>query len=193
VPTGNGITLFDTNGAVRATFLGGSATNISSVSLSSQYSELYGHDLGGTINIYSNLPTTGTVNVSSAVSGQVGQATMIAVNSNTSYGGALTGNSFFRFNHQSFLSPAINLGGTTQPKAIGLAHGNRMYVAGNTGLGGSFIRTFNLQGTQVSNEWVVPDGTGIRAMATVVAPEPGTMIALSAAILALLRRKKSAK
>jgi hypothetical protein len=68
-----------------------------------------------------------------------------------------------------------------------------MYAAGGTGSSESYITTFDQQGSQVSERWTVPGGTGIRSMATVVAPEPGTMIALSAGILALLRRKKSAK
>jgi DNA-binding beta-propeller fold protein YncE len=193
VPVNNGIRLYQTDGTIRATFAGDGLTRISSVSYSQVYNEVYAHDADGFTRYYNGATTSGTVSGFANANGLVNQVGFSAVNGLTSFGGNANTNDLVRFDHFSLSTATIASTPGFRITAVNAAHGNRMYAAGGTGSSESYITTFDQQGSQVSERWTVPGGTGIRSMATVVAPEPGTMIALSAGILALLRRKKSAK
>jgi hypothetical protein len=76
---------------------------------------------------------------------------------------------------------------------IEFAHDEVIYAAGRNASNTSGLLTRTLAGTFFTNGTY---GNGIlqdpSAVSVVIAPEPGTMIALSAGILALVRRRKSA-
>jgi hypothetical protein len=76
---------------------------------------------------------------------------------------------------------------------IEFAHDDVLYAAGRDAANTSGLLTRTIAGTFFTNGTY---GSGIlqnpSAVSVVIAPEPGTMIALSAGILALVRRRKSA-
>jgi hypothetical protein len=193
VPVNNGIRLYNASGAVQATFDGGGLTSIISVSYSETYNEVFGHDFEGSTRRYVSITSGSTFGISN-YTGVNFHFGFSAVNGTNSYGGQSSTNNLVRFNHVTLSTTTTTAIPGFNVRAVSAAHSNRMYVGGHdVGLTSSYITTFDQQGNQVSDRWTVTGGAGIISMATVVAPEPGTMIALSAGILALLRRKKSAK
>lgn len=193
VPVGNGIRLYNAAGQLQATFSGNGLTNIMSVSYSTRYNEVYAHDTSGTIRRYDGI-TSGTTSGIANSTGVTGQTGFGAVNASNSWGGQSGTDNLVRLDHATLSTSTITAIPGFHVRAVNAAHGNRMYVGGrDAAISSSYITTFDQEGNQVSDRWTIPGGSGIYSMATVVAPEPGTMIALSAGILALLRRKKSAK
>jgi hypothetical protein len=192
VPLKTRVALFTTGASEIASYSGVGFTDIRSVSYSSGFVEVYAHNFGGQ-TIHYNANSLGSVNGTVATGLVPGQTGFSAVNSAQSFGGS--GQNLVNFNHSglfgSVSGPAYTAFNSIQ--AVRAAHGDSMYVAGFTSTGGSGIMTFNQNGLQTSGMWTVPGGNGILSMATVVAPEPGTMIALSVGLAAIARRRKANK
>lgn len=192
VPLKTRIGYYTTFGGEIARYNGGSLTDIRSVSYSVGFGEVYAHNFGGQ-NLAFNAGAFGSVNGISTGSGVVSQTGLTAVNTGQSFGGS--GQFLVGFNHNALSGGVVGAAHTAfnSIQSVRAAHGDSMYVAGFTSTGGSGIMTFNQFGVQTSGMWTVPGGNGILSMATVVAPEPGTFIALGAGLAAIARRRKANK
>lgn len=192
VPLKTRVGYYTSFGSEIASYNGGSLTDIRSVSYSIGFLEVYAHNFGGQ-NLVFNASSFGSVSGILTGSGVVSQTGLTAVNPGQSFGGS--GQFLVGFNHSALgggiVGPAYTSFSSIQ--AVRAAHGDSMYVAGFTSTGGSGIMTFNQFGVQTSGMWTVPGGNGILSMATVVAPEPGTMIALGAGLATIARRRKANK
>ncbi len=188
VPVTDGLRLFSPTGSLLATFTSG-LTGISSVSYSTDFNEVYGHAANGTTRRFDGSILSGTTAGISNHSGPVNQIGMTTINDRASFGGQAGTDNLVFFNHLSLSGSTLTHTPGFSIRAVNAAHGDRMY-AGGVGGGVSYITTFNQSGLQVSDRWAVPGGAGIISMATVVAPEPGTLLAVGAGLAFLAKRRK---
>lgn len=186
VPGGNTVRLYQTSGTLTRTYTS-TAPDVRAVSYSSALQEVHGHPNGGSTVTW--LASTGaslfTTPVPAGVRG-------ISSRAGLANGIVTFGSQDLRlFNYGSLIYTAPQT--FTQMNSYwctAYGHDNRVYVGGISTAGSGAIMTFDTSMNRVSNPWVVSGTTSIVSMATVVAPEPGTMIALGAGLVALLRRKK---
>lgn len=186
VPGGNSVRLYQTNGVLTRTYTTTGA-DFRSVSYGYLFQEVHGHVSTGSTTTWvaANGVVSGTTPVPANIRGITGRV-------GVSQGIAVSGSQDLRF----FDFGSLLYGGPTtfiQMNAYWsttYGHGDTVYVGGVSTAGTGAIMTFDTQMNRLSDPWVVTGSSTIVSMATVVAPEPGTMIALGAGMLALLRRRR---
>lgn len=84
----------------------------------------------------------------------------------------------------------FSFGGMTQSMGVGFGHGNLLYLTGMDASGNPLMQVTDTSSTALNIPATQVATNGMRQMAIVVAPEPGTIAALALGIAFLNRRRK---
>lgn len=190
VPVGNGVRLFSASGSLVQSYNSSSFTNIYSVARSDNFDEVYGYALGGQYARWVDSSGTFAQN-HTGVSNQ--RSMEDRPGQGFAFGGAIQNLVFHNF--FSLSTTTVSVGSVVNNvTAISYGHGDTVYAGCFGTAGQSVILTFDTNGARLVDPWVLPTGNGILSMATVVAPEPGTLLASAVGLAALVRsrRKKRA-
>ena len=186
IPVGNGVRLVSESGGLLQSFTSASLTNIYSVEMSADFNELYGYALSGQYARWTD--STGAfvqnhLGITNHRSMESRPGQMFAV------GGALQNLVFHSYISLSYSSTSVG-SLVNNVTATSYGHDNTVYAGCFGTAGQSVILTYDTSGNRLVDPWVLPTGNGILSMATVVAPEPGTLIASAVGIGALIRKRR---
>lgn len=188
VPGGNSVRLYQTNGGLVRTYTSAGA-DIRAVSFGYQFQEVHGHVSSGIGSVWiaatggfvGSFPSPANIR---GISSRPGLSQSIAIAGTQDL-------RLFNFGSLLYGGPQ-NFNQMSSYWSTAYGHDNTAYIGGLSNVGGGAIMTFDTQMNRLSDPWQITGAGTIVSMATVVAPEPGTMIALGAGVLALLRRRRSA-
>lgn len=187
VPNGNSIRRFSRTGTPIRTYTS-AGSNFQSVSYSQAYGEVYGHDFNTGGGVVFNAPNGTFEGV--LLSGNSVRGANASANFSATFGGDTQ--VLRKFDHVSLSWASTSTTEMNFIQSTSFGHGNTVYAVGVGVAGQSTIVTFDSSLNRLSSAWNIP-GTGILSMATVLAPEPGSIIALGIGALFLSRRKRSCR
>lgn len=189
VPINTGIRLYSEGGATLTSYAHPTLANIYVVEASQSFDEVYGYGLTGSYGRW-NQTTGAFLQSHTGIASHRGYEAR--PDQEFALGGA--GQNIILHSFASLSTNAVSTGTIVNSvNAISYGHGDTVY-AGCFGVSGqSVILTYDTNRNRLADPWTLPSGNGIVSMATVVAPEPGTLIASAVGIAALLRKRRNPK